>query len=226
MARITHILAAWFVLHAATLLLAAPTQALAQEPAQDAAQSSEGVSTELASPAPASLTLRLPSRPALWRATLAGGAVATGVAVGATHLGLLAAARRCEGNGGLDDWFGCANTGVVAFITMNALAYPAVIAGGVTLGGHLAGGHGRYDMTLVGSTFGSGLGWLLMMAMSRADSDAGFTAALGALPLLQLAGSLAGYHLSHRRRAGRERQFGPTLTPMRQGAVAGLVGRF
>jgi hypothetical protein len=223
MTRITCTLTAGFV-----LLLAAPVQAQTQTPYL------EGVSLDLASANPSAASTdttaaarRTPSRATLWGATLAGGGLAAGAVTSATYLGVRAAARRCDDQrASVDNWTSCSNTGAFAFIGMSVLANPVAIAGGVTLGGHLAGGQGRYDMTLLGSALGSGLGWAFLMGMDATDNDAAFMVGLAAVPLLQLAGSMFAYHVSHGRRSGRERQFGPTLTPMRQGAVAGLAGRF
>ncbi len=219
MTRSAYILGCCFLLSSfASLSVATPAQAQAGAPQLE-------LSADLSASAPAAP--HTPSRGALWGATLGGGLLAAGAVVGVTHVGIWAAAHRCDGRpGDLSNVLDCTNSAVLAYITMNALAYPAAIAGGVTLGGHLAGGQGRYDMTLLGSTVGSGLGWVFMAAMARADSEAGFVAAMAALPLLQLAGSLAGYHLSHRVRSRRGLELGPTLAPSRDGAVVGLVGRF
>jgi hypothetical protein len=184
--------------------------------------------------APREPTERTPTRGALFGATLAGGAIATGAAVGAT-LGIdRVLSNRCEVDqtslgSALGDALACSTKSVNLLLVMNIGVYPAAIAGGVTLGGHLAGGQGRYDLTLIGSSVGNGFGWLFLMAMARVDTDAAFTAGLAAIPLMQLAGALTAYHLSHRAhraRAQRGRQFGPTFAPVQQGAVVGLAGRF
>ncbi|MCA9577709.1 MAG: hypothetical protein H6726_04435 [Sandaracinaceae bacterium] len=127
----------------------------------------------------------------------------------------------------LNDTLSCSARIVGMSFTLGTAMFPAAIAGGVTLGGSLAGGHGRYDMTLIGASLGTGLGWAFLAGMAVVDTDAAFVAAMIGYPVLQVAGALVAYHLSHRARTRqRERQFGPSLAPMRGGAVVGLMGRF
>jgi hypothetical protein len=205
--------------------------------AQAAAQSSEraeDLNAPHASPAPtlavdlAELELDLhaddvtPSRWRVFGGALLGSAVATGASIGSSALFALAVHRRCD-PGSLGEEFQCAYEASSAILFPAAFAYAPTIAGGAVLGARLAGGVGRYDLALLGSSIGTGLGFLALTGLAYSDSDRAFAVGMVLLPVLQWLGGAIGASSGSLR---PERSLGPTLSLGSDGGTLGLAGRF
>jgi hypothetical protein len=117
--------------------------------------------------------------------------IVTGLAMGAGtgYLGTIVGGRFFAGDpSGFGD--------IVAQIGGLLLGYPFGASAGVWLGGRLFNGHGAFWATLLGSSLGIGI--LLLSARLFIDGAVG----VGWLLVFacSLAGAVAGYHLSERRR--------------------------
>lgn len=107
---------------------------------------------------------------------------------------------------------------------------PVTTALGIWLAGRASGGRGNYGLTLLGSaiggTIGAGFAGMLVVSASRGAAIAGFMT----LPLLEWAGGLIAYHLSHsatiKREQRRRNRMAPTLRVERGGASLQLSGAF
>ncbi|HJL30116.1 MAG TPA: hypothetical protein RMI62_13660, partial [Polyangiaceae bacterium LLY-WYZ-15_(1-7)] len=178
-------------------------------------------------PAPAATEASAPpSRARRLGAELAGASLAVGATVGLTAGVARAFLRGCND----DELFGfidqCAWNASMAIVNIGAFAATPIAALGVWSGGSLAGGQGRYDFTLLGGALGNALGWVALAGLARSDSDAAFGVGMALLPLLQVAGAMIGYELSHRAESGRDRRVGPTFSADRNGGTLGIAGVF
>ncbi len=155
---------------------------------------------------------------------IVGGGTATALMLGATAVTAHALLDDCEG---LGDILQCSFDAATAIISLGAYAYAPAIALGTWGGGQMAGGLGRYDLTLLGASIGTGTGFGLLALCALSDSDALFTAGMALVPLLQLTGAVVAYELSARAEASHaDRRVGPVFSADRNGAVVGIAGLF
>jgi hypothetical protein len=166
-----------------------------------------------------------PSRWRVFRGALLGGALATGASVGSSALLAFAAYRRCDPPAAtsLSTSIHCSFPASQAILYTAAFAYAPTIAGGAAVGARLAGGVGRYDLALVGSSLGTAVGFLSLAGLAYSDSDRAAVVGFVLLPVLQWLGGAIGAASGSLR---RERSLGPTLSLGRDGGTLGLAGRF
>ncbi|MBK8169393.1 MAG: hypothetical protein IPK60_03500 [Sandaracinaceae bacterium] len=158
---------------------------------------------------------------------LAGGAVGTGVAVGAIFL----AVARCF-DSSCDPSVGVVLGGLVAFTTY-LLALPA----GVYWAGNAAGGRGQFGYTVLGHIAGMAVGGTIaagLVAIGDENNDDGYAYAAAVVwYAASAAGAILGYELSAQTSTSSRPpapvfQLAPTLAPTasRDGAVIGVAGAF
>ena len=205
---------------------------------QAAAQSSERadeLNAPHASPAPtlavdhAELELDLhhaddvaPSRWRVFGGALLGSAVATGASIGSSVLLSVAMHRRCDPMTFREE-LQCGYEASGAVLFPAAFAYAPTIAGGAVLGARLAGGVGRYDLALLGSSLGNAAGFALLGGVAHSENERLELFGLVMLPVLQWLGGAIGASMGSLR---RERSLGPTLSLGSDGGTLGLAGRF
>lgn len=160
-----------------------------------------------------------------------GGAVALGATYGLVALGTYAIYNDC--GSGLECVGGVVLGGIVA-----VAASPFSTAGGVRLGGGLAGGRGAWWASMVGAQIGQLVGAIPLLATASSDTYLNETEAglvLTAIPVMTLVGAVVAYELSHRARVRRgarqtrladETLLAPTLAVDDTGATLGLSGAF
>lgn len=166
-----------------------------------------------------------PSRLRVFGGALLGGAAATGASVGSSALLGFALYRRCEpsSTGWFSEALECSFAPAQAAVYTVGFAYAPTIAGGAALGARLAGGVGRYDLALLGSSVGTAAGFALLAGMAASDNDRAELFGIIMLPILQWIGGAIGASSGSLR---RERSVGPTLSLGHDGGTLGLAGRF
>jgi len=142
-------------------------------------------------------------------AELGGGALGVLVGGGAGALLIWAANE----GGAEDDWLAIAVGGGVLLGSLG-------VTGGVTLGAHLAGGHGNFGHAFMGQVIGAAASLPLVVIGMENDALPLTLVALGVLPL---AGAILGYEIGHGEHA---LSGGPVafVAPTRGGAFAGVAG--